>query len=93
MLGMDLPAYQPKNSPEYEPTRTRRLLLRKSQMKELATKGDQKGLTIIPISLYSKGTKIKVTVALVRGKKKFDKRETIKKRETGREVERLMKKR
>ncbi len=90
LLGMDLPPYQAKNTPvDYVSTRTRKLLLSK---KELATLGGlEKGLTIAPLSLYSKGTKIKVKIAVVRGKKKFDKRETIKKRDTDREIRRSLK--
>ena len=90
LVGMDLPPYQPMNGMiAYDTMRTRKLLLKKSEIKELADL--EKGLTIVPLSLYNKGTKIKVKIATVRGKKKFDKRETIKKRETGREMNRVMK--
>ena len=92
LVNMDLPPYQAHNAgPLYAPTRTRKLLLTKKQIKELADKDADKGLTIIPLSLYNKGTKIKVKIAIARGKKKFDKREAIKKRDTGREVHRIIK--
>ena len=83
-----IPPYQEKNTPSgYEPRRNRRLLLKKEEIARLA--GDD--LTIVPISIYNKGGFIKVSVAIVRGKKKYDKRETTKKRETDREVRRVMK--
>ena len=90
LVGMDLPPYQPNNAGTlYDTTRTRTLLLKKSEAKELASL--EKGLTIIPLALYNKGSKIKVKIAVVKGKKKFDKRETIKKRETDREIRRVVK--
>ena len=72
----------------YDPERTRRLLLSKKEIKKLADQDDKKGLTLIPISLYSKGRYIKVSVAVARGKKVFDKRETIKNRDIDREIRR-----
>lgn len=91
MLGADIPPYQPHNAGvSYDPMRTRRLLLSKGEIKTLGEL--EKGLTIVPLSLYNKGTKIKVKIAVVRGKKKFDKRVTIKNRETDREIHRVIKK-
>lgn len=84
-----IPPYQEKNSPTEDPERTRRLLLNKKEIKRL-TEIDKK-LTIVPISMYSKGKNIKVEIAIVRGKKKYDKRETIKKRETDRDIRRTLK--
>lgn len=90
LVGMDLPPYQPHNAGvTYDPQRTRRLLLKKTEIKDLSEL--EKGLTIVPLALYNKGTKIKVKIAIVHGKKKFDKRETIKKRETSREMSRVYK--
>jgi len=89
ILNMHIPPYQPHNiDPGYDPEMTRRLLLSKKEIKKLADKDDMKGLTLIPLSLYSKGRYIKVSIAVARGKKVFDKRETIKKRETDREIRR-----
>ena len=89
LINMDLPPYQAKNAGEnYSPTRTRRLLLNKNEIKKLEESGNTKGLTIVPLSLYTKNRKIKIKIAVVRGKKKFDKRETIKKRDTDREIRR-----
>ena len=89
IVGMHIPPYQVNNTdPGYDPDRTRKLLLSKREIKKLADKDDIKGLTLVPISLYSKGPYIKVSVAIARGKKTFDKRETIKKRETDIEIRR-----
>lgn len=94
IVNMDIPPYQPNNTdPGYDPTRTRRLLLSKKEIKELGEKDDIKRLTLVPLSLYSKGRRIKVSVAIAKGKKEFDKRETIKKRETDREIRRTLKSR
>jgi len=86
---MHIPPYQPQNvDPGYDPDRTRRLLLSKKEIKKIADLDDKKGLTLVPLSLYSKGRYIKISIAVARGKKVFDKRETIKKRETNREISR-----
>ena len=76
----------------HEPTRKRKLLLHKSEIKRLFGRTQEKGLTIVPLRMYfnSRG-KVKVEIALVRGKKKFDKRETIKRRELEREARKAMK--
>ena len=92
ILGSKVPPYQAGNTPkDYDPERLRRLLLTKAEIRKLADKTENSGLTIVPISMYNKGGKIKVEVALCKGKKKFDKRETIKKRETDREMRRTLK--
>lgn len=92
ILGAHIPAYQPKNAPsDYSPERTRKLLLTKKEIKYLMGKNQQKGLTIVPLAVYNAKDRIKVEIALVRPKKKFDKREKIIKRETTREIERKMK--
>ena len=89
MINANTPPYQPNNTPkEYDPLRNKKLLLTKKEIRELADSGNNKSLTIVPISVYNKGRKIKISIALAKGKKKFDKRETIKKRETDREVRR-----
>ncbi len=91
-VNMFIPPYQENNTPEgYEPRHNRRLILTRKEIAELssAESGTGKGgLTIVPISVYTKGPLIKISVAVVRGKKKFDKRETTKKRETDRSVRR-----
>ncbi len=92
VVGMVISPYQPANTPpEYDPNRSRKLLLTKKEIGELATYEGQKGLTIVPISVYSKGGKLKLRVGVARGKKKYDKRATLKKRDTEREVRRTLK--
>ena len=91
-IGVKIPAYQPKNAPpDYNPERLRKLLLKKSEIKYLIGKSKQKGLTLMPLKVYTKKGKIKIEFGIVKGKKKFDKRELIKKRETDREIERTLK--
>ena len=92
IVGMDIPPYQPSNTPDgYDSQRTRRLLLKKSEIKYLLGRAEQKGLTIIPIRAYNKGRNIKIEIAIARGKKKYDKRQKIKKREVKRKIERTLK--
>lgn len=94
LVNAFIPPYQPKNTPkDYDPRRHRKLLLTKKEIAELAGAESKKGLTIVPISVYAKGRKIKVALAIARGKKKYDKRESIKKRDTEREIRREMKER
>ncbi len=89
IIGLHVPPYQPNNTDTtYDPDRTRKLLLSKKEIKKLADKDDIKGLTLVPLSMYSKGPYIKVSVAVARGKKVFDKRETIKNRDLDREMAR-----
>ena len=92
VVGMEIPPYQAANTPkDYEPQRTRKLLLKKSEIKYLAGKGEERGLTIVPIAARVKGRRIKLEIAVARGKKKYDKREKIKKRESKRKIERELK--
>ncbi|MFH1472942.1 MAG: SsrA-binding protein SmpB [bacterium] len=91
LLGASVAPYQPKNTPKnYEPDRTRKLLLSKSEIAELAVAESTKGLTVVPLSVYNKGRFLKLDLAIARGKKKFDKRESIKKRDTEREIRRKL---
>lgn len=88
-VNMQVPPYQEKNTPkDYDPRRNRRLLLTKKEIAELAHKEGERGLTIVPILVYNKGPLVKVSVAVVRGKKQYDKREATKKRETDRTTRR-----
>mgnify|MGYP001568104876 FL=1 len=92
LTGATIPPYQPGNSPaDYDPMRVRRLLLQKKELKELAEASQTAGLTIVPLGMYNKGRYVKVDIAIGRGKKKFDKRETIKKRDTDRDIRRTLK--
>ena len=89
LVNMLIPPYQEKNTPpSYEPRRNRRLLLTRAEIGRLADQAESRGLTIVPISIYNKSKLIKVSVAVVRGRKQYDKREVIKRRETDRAVRR-----
>ena len=84
--------YSHGNLFNHEPTRKRKLLLHKSEIKRLFGKSQEKGLTIIPLRMYfNERGKVKVEIALARGKKKYDKREAIKRRELEREAQKAMK--
>ena len=92
LVGLDIPPYQPKNMPGvFEKQRTIKLLLTKKELNYLFGKSQEKKLTMVPLSLYTDRGKIKLEFGLCRGKKKFEKREKIKKRESEREIERLLK--
>ena len=93
LIGAHIAPYKPAHAIQtsYNPTQNRRLLLNKKEIDYLRGKEKEKGLTIMPISVYTKGSLIKVEIALVRGKKQFDKRETIKKREDDRKIRRALK--
>lgn len=92
LVGLDIPPYQAKNMPAgAEPGRTIKLLLRKNEINRWEGKTSHKGLTIVPLKLYTKGDRIKAKIGLVKGKKEFEKREKIKKREGQREIERTLK--
>jgi SsrA-binding protein len=83
--------YKPAGNQNYEPTRPRRLLLKKQEALKLANQVQSAGMTLVPLKVYDKHGKIKVQIGLGKGKKKYDKRESIKKREQKREIERTIK--
>ena len=87
LVGANIPPYQPKNAPkDYNPERSRKLLLNKSEIKRLIGKTKEKGLTLVPLKVYTKNAKIKLAFGIAKGKKKADKRELIKKEEAKREI-------
>jgi SsrA-binding protein len=75
----------------HEPLRTRKLLLHKREIKRLFAKSNEQGHTIVPLKIYFKQGKAKVVIALVKGKREFDKRENIREREQKREMDRARK--
>lgn len=92
LIGANIPPYQPKNAPaDYAPERSRKLLLRKSEIKHLIGKTKEKGLTLIPLKVYTKRGKIKLEFGIAKGRRKIDKRNLIKKREAEREMRRALK--
>ncbi len=92
LVGATIPPWQIANAgTDYDPERPRRLLLNAKEIAHVASAEGQKGLTIVPLSLYNRGRVLKLGIAIVRGKKQHDKRETIRKREEGRKIAREMK--
>jgi len=92
LVGASVDPYQPKNiSKDYDAERPRRLLLTRKELNKLIGLEASRGLTLIPVSLYTNKNLLKLNFALVRGKKKADKRESIKERDTKRDLERLIK--
>lgn len=92
LLGATIPPYQANNVPVgYDSQRNLKLLLKRSEIKYLAGKSQERGLTLVPIKLYNKNGLIKLEIGIGRGKKKADKREKITKREVQRKIERALK--
>ena len=92
LLNAYIQPYQPANTPSgYDESRTRKLLLKKDEIRHLIGKTKEKGLTIVPLKLYSKGRTVKVQIGIGKRKKKVDKREMIKKREAKKRIERTLK--
>lgn len=94
IVGMTIPAYQSANAPKnYDHERARRLLLTKKEIAYLYAAESKKGLTIIPLEVYTAGRFVKARIAIVRGKRKEDRREDLKKRDALRETGRVLKNR
>ena len=91
LIGAHISEYTQGNINNHIPTRDRKLLLNKSEIRRLIGKVKEKGLTLIPLRLYFKDGKVKVELALAKGKKVYDKRESIAKRDLQREQERRVK--
>lgn len=88
VIGMNIEDYQQHGTTLTDKTRTRKLLLHKKEIEKLVHAKEKDRLTIIPISLYNKDRKIKLSLAIARGKKSHDKRETLKKRDLDRDMRR-----
>ncbi len=93
LLNAHIARYEAGSYLSHEPTRPRKLLLHRRQIDNLTSKVSEKGLALVPLRLYIKGSIAKVEVALAKGKKLYDKRESIARRETEREIERALKRR
>jgi len=92
LIGATIPPYQPKNAPkDYNPQRPRKLLLKKEEIKHLIGQAQQKGLTMIPLRVYTENNNFKLEFGVAKKKKKIDKREEIKKREIKREIQERLK--
>lgn len=86
LFGTHISPYEHGNRENHDPTRTRKLLLHRREIERLHGVVTQKGLTVVPLSLYFSGSNVKVRLGVVRGKKLIDKRETIRQRQADREA-------
>ncbi len=93
VVGMHVSPYEHGNIFNREPLRNRKLLMHKREIMKLHGLVSQKGFTLVPLSLYFSGSRVKVEVGLCRGKKMYDKRDSIAKHDADREIERKMKER
>jgi len=93
LYGAHIAEYAAASHQNHEPTRPRRLLLHKAQIREWARAITERGLTVVPLNLYLKDGKAKVELALVRGRKSYDKRQAIAKREADRDIQRALRER
>ena len=92
LVGATIAPYQPKNTPkDYDQARERKLILHKNEINYLIGKAATKGLTILPLRVYTKGARIKLEMAIARRIKKYDQRERIKEREAKRKIDREIK--
>jgi SsrA-binding protein len=89
LVGAKIPPYQPKNTPaDYNPEQSRKLLLNKKEIDYLIGRSHERGFALIPLKIYEKHGRIKLEFGLAKGKKKFDKKEKIKERDTDRQIRR-----
>jgi len=91
LIGCHIPPYQPKNVEDYLPERSRKLLLKRKEVDRLIGISKEKGLTLIPLKVYTRRGLVKIEVGIARGKKRFDKRESIKRRDIDRDLRRSLK--
>ena len=92
LLNMHISVYKEGNIFNHDETRTRKLLVHKKEISKLKSKLDLEGLTLVPLKLYFKNNNAKILIGLAKGKREFDKRETIKKRDVDREISKYLKK-
>lgn len=90
-VGMHIAPYQMGSYYNHDPRRNRKLLLNKSEIRKLKAKVEQKGYTLVPLKIYFKDALVKVELGLCKGKETHDKRESIKRREEDRKIERIKK--
>ncbi len=91
LISARVSPYMQGNINNHDPERPRKLLLHKREINKLTRQVEEKGMTVVPLAVYFKRGKVKIEIGLCRGKHLYDKRETLKKRESDREVERAMK--
>jgi len=93
IYNMNISAYSHRGYADHEPLRRRKLLLHRDEIRKLIGKTVEKGMTLVPVRMYFKDGRVKVAVSLAKGKKEYDKRETIKRREADRETRAAVKSR
>ena len=93
LYNVNISPYSHRGYADHEPLRRRKLLLHRDEIRKLIGKTVEKGMTLVPVRMYFKNGRVKVAVGLAKGKKEYDKRETIKKRETDRETRAAIKER
>jgi SsrA-binding protein len=86
--SVHIPPYQPASRENHDPERQRKLLLHRSEIERIAARASERGLTLVPTRVYFKGPYAKVEIALARGKDLYDKRQTMRERDSKREMER-----
>jgi SsrA-binding protein len=91
LVGLNISLYEMGNRFNHDPLRERKLLLHKNEIKRLTGKLKERGFTLVPLKLYFKNGKVKVLLGLGKGKAQYDKRKTIQKRESDRELRRVLK--
>src|SRR5262245_46950866 len=90
LMGSDIPEYAMGNRLNHKPKRPRKLLLHKREIAKFAGKASERGFTLVPLRMYFKNGRAKVELAVARGKKHYDKRETMKKSDAQKEIRRAM---
>jgi SsrA-binding protein len=93
LYNVNISSYSHRGYADHEPLRRRKLLLHRDEIRKLIGKTVEKGMTLVPVRLYYKNGRVKVAVSLAKGKKDYDKRETIKRREADRETRAAIKSR
>ena len=93
LYNVNISPYSHRGYVDHEPLRPRKLLLHRNEIRKLIGKTVEKGMTLVPVRMYFKNGRVKVAISLARGKKEYDKRETIKRRESDRETRAAMKSR
>jgi SsrA-binding protein len=93
LVNTHIAPYDPAGREGHDPLRPRRLLLHRKEIAKLLSRVQERGYTIIPLKIYLKNRRAKVEIALARGRRQYDKREAIAKREAGRQIERALKER
>jgi SsrA-binding protein len=91
LYNVNISSYSHRGSADHEPLRRRKLLLHRDEIRKLVGKTIEKGMTLVPVRMYFSKGRVKVAVSLAKGKKEYDKRETIKRREADRETRAAMK--